>query len=147
MPPPPREVRIDNAVDRISSSRKKRNHDMLSPRTFLIGIVFAASMLLALSVYLTNQIDGQSPVPVKSSNAAVRGGAIKAVTSSEGDDTVRPVICNELLNDSTLWDPSKLHHTLFLSRCLFYYPLCTSHNNFCHATLFYMKIKIQIKMR
>eukprot|EP00573_Skeletonema_grethae_P011983 CAMPEP_0201709174 /NCGR_PEP_ID=MMETSP0578-20130828/57958_1 /ASSEMBLY_ACC=CAM_ASM_000663 /TAXON_ID=267565 /ORGANISM="Skeletonema grethea, Strain CCMP 1804" /LENGTH=399 /DNA_ID=CAMNT_0048198127 /DNA_START=94 /DNA_END=1290 /DNA_ORIENTATION=- len=106
--PPPRKVRIDNVVDRLSSSssRKKRSRDILSPRTFLIGIVFAASLLLALSVYLTNQLDGQSP-PVASSNAAAKGGAKAVISSSNGDDNIRSVICNELMNDSTIWDPNK----------------------------------------
>lgn len=103
-PPPPRKLRIDS--DRLSSlsSRKKRNHDILSPRTFLIGIVFSASLLLALSVYLSNQLGGQSSA--KSSNA-VRGGTTAKAVASDGDYTVRPVICNELMNDSTIWDPNE----------------------------------------
>ncbi len=141
MPPP-------NVVDRLSS-RKKRNRDVLSPRVFLIGIVFAASMLSALSVYLANQLDGQSP-PVTSSTTAVKGDAKAVISSSDGDDNVRPVICNELLNDSTIWDPSKLHCTLFLSRHLLQPASHNTRNNFCHTTSYYLmfiKIKVRIKMK
>mmetsp|Transcript_22821 Transcript_22821/g.33940 ORF Transcript_22821/g.33940 Transcript_22821/m.33940 type:complete len:274 (-) Transcript_22821:592-1413(-) len=107
-PPPPSKLRIDN--DRLSSSSRKRrsNHSIVSPRTFLTGIVFAASGLLTLSIYLTTRLDGQSPPtsPAASSSSYVKGDATAAISNGENDD-VRPVICNELLKDTTIWDPNE----------------------------------------
>eukprot|EP00985_Skeletonema_marinoi_P024735 scaffold17487_cov133-Skeletonema_marinoi.AAC.3 len=115
-PPPPSKLRIDN-VRLSSSSRKRRsNHSIVSPRTFLTGIVFAASGLLSLSIYLTTRLDGQSPPTSQtaSSSSYVKGDATAAISDGENDD-VRPVICNELLKDTTIWDPSKLHIVIFLA--------------------------------
>jgi len=107
-PPPPSKLRIDN-VRLSSSSRKRRsNHSIVSPRTFLTGIVFAASGLLSLSIYLTTRLDGQSPPTSQtaSSSSYVKGDATAAISDGENDD-VRPVICNELLKDTTIWDPNE----------------------------------------
>ena len=94
------------------SSRKKRKI-IFSPGKFFIGIVFAASLLLALSVYLTAQLDGQSSATSRAASSSSNAKGEAAAVTSDGDDNVRPVICNELLKDPTIWDPSKLHNTLF----------------------------------
>ena len=137
MPPPPSKLRIDN--DRLSSSSRKRrsNHSIVSPRTFLTGIVFAASGLLSLSIYLTTRLDGQS-LPTSqtaSSSSYVKGDATAAISDGENDD-VRPVICYELLKDTTIWDPSKLHIVIIPAH--FYLNLSSVHlsdNNFCRSIL------------
>ena len=108
----------------INTSRKKSYPQIFSPGKFLIGIVFAASLLLALSVYLTTQLHGQSSTTshaASSSSSNVRGEA--AAVTSDGDDDAHPVICNELLKDPTIWDPSKLHNTLIFYLLLFFFYL------------------------
>ena len=93
---------LSTTIRRIdTSSRKRSSSTTFSPGKILTGIILVAALLLALSVYLTTQLDGQSAA---TSLAAAKGAA---VVTSDGGDNIRPVICNELLNDPTIWDPSK----------------------------------------
>lgn len=106
----PSKVRIDS--DRLSSSRKRTKRTICSLRAFLTGIVFAACILLAFSASLVPQLDGSSPAILQatSSSSNANGGA-KAVAPDDADN-IRPVVCNELLNDPTISDPSKSYSTL-----------------------------------
>ncbi len=91
MPPP------SAALSSSLSSRKRGNNStsLCAPRTFLFVIVIIAFGLLALSIYLTSRLDRWLP------NTGV------VSTAFGNDDTVRPVICNELLKDASILDPSK----------------------------------------
>ena len=107
---------LSTTIRRIDTSSRKRSNSNVtfSPGKILTGIIFVAALLLALSVYLTTQLDGQSSA---TSLAASSKGKASVVVTSDGGDDIRPVICNELLNDPTIWDPSKMRNTLYLSFC------------------------------
>ena len=106
---------LSTTIRRIdTSSRKRSSNTTFSPGKILTGIILVAALLLALSVYLTTQLDGQSAATslAASSSSNTKGEA--AVVTSDGGDSIRPVVCNELLNDPTIWDPSKMRNTLFV---------------------------------
>ena len=117
MPPPPSsKFRVDTVSSSLSSSRKRSNNNIrCAPRTFFAGISIAACGLLVLSVYLTTRLDRSLPTTSSSSDydaAATRvtafDGDTTTTTTTTTTATIRPVICNELLKDPTIWDPSKL---------------------------------------
>lgn len=98
MPPP------SASLSSSLSSRNKGNNStsLCAPRTFLFVIVIIACGLLALSIYLTTRFDSWLP------NTDVIS------TEFGNDDTIRPVICNELLKDASILDPSKSRAALIL---------------------------------
>ena len=91
MPPP------SASLSSSLSSRKRGNNStsLCAPRIFLFVIVIIAFGLFALSIYLTSRLDRWLP------NTDVISTAFR------NDDTIRPVICNELLKDASILDPSK----------------------------------------
>jgi hypothetical protein len=96
MPPP-------SAALSSSLSSRKRGNNLCAPRIFLFVIVIIAFGLLAVSIYLTSRLDS-SWLP----NTDV------IATTFGNDETIRPVICNELLKDSSILDPSKSRAALIL---------------------------------
>ena len=105
MPPP-------SAALSSSLSSRKRGNNLCAPRTFLFVIVIIAFGLLALSIYLTSRLDSSWL-----SNTDVIS------TEFGNDDTIRPVICNELLKDASILDPSKSRAAFDLIFCI----RCTSY--------------------
>ena len=104
---------LSTTIRRIDTSSRKRSNSNVtfSPGKILTGIIFVAALLLALSVYLTTQLDGQSAATsLAASSSSNIKGEVAAVATADGGNSIRPVVCNELLNDPTIWDPSKIRN-------------------------------------
>lgn len=95
----------------------------IHPRLFLLAIILIVVIQFVSNVIVLNNERGGYKsnnaqlmvVPPPSSYAnSNKGNDAKTTATSGTDDTIHPVICNELLKDPTIWDPSKLPYIMLI---------------------------------